>query len=164
MADEQAVSDMYDIPVDVEQAQEVLKRNLPPAGTYISMLEEYEPSVTPLKFEGDNRQFFNVFIRAGLKVRGGDTVEQGLRFKFSAETRPAIKFGTTEVIEGKDDAASKRYAELVKAYLDHGNGDGEPLKSIGQLADFIKSVPLSLRTMQGDNGLQVVGISYKRSR
>ena len=164
MADETSTSDMYDIPVNVAEAQDVLKRNLPPAGTYITMVDEYEPDVKPIKFEGDDRQFFNVFVRAAQQVRGGDVVEQGLRFKFSQEVRPAVKFGTTEVIEGKDDSASKRYAELVKAYLDYSNGDGEPLKTLGQLITFIQTVPLNIRTMQGDNGLQVVGIAYKRSR
>lgn len=162
--DETATSEMYDQPIDVQGAQETLKRNLPPAGTYVSMVEEYEPTVTPIKFEGDNRQFFNVFLRAGLRTKGGEVVEQGLRFKFSQETRPATKFGTNEVIEGKDDSASKRYAELVKAYLDYAGEEGEPLKTLGQLITFIQTVPLNVRTMQGDNGLQVTGISYKRSR
>lgn len=164
MSDETAVSDMYDAPVNVEQAQETLKRNLPPAGTYVTMPEEYEPAVTPIKFEGDDRQYWNVFVRAGQRQKNGDVVEQGLRFKFSQETRPATRFGTTEVIEGKDDSASKRYAELVKAYLDFNGEDGEPLKTLGQLVTFIQQTPLNIRTMQGDNGLQVTGISYKRSR
>lgn len=164
MVDETATSDMYDQPVDVASAQETLKRNLPPAGTYVTMVEEYEPTVTPIKFEGDARQFFNVFVRAAQQVRGGDVVEQGLRFKFSQETRPATKFGTREVIEGKDDSSSKRYAELVKAYLDYSGEDGEPLKTLGQLIEFIKTTPLNVRTMQGDNGLQVTGVSYKKSR
>lgn len=162
--DEQATSEMYDQPIDVQSAQETLKRNLPPAGTYVTMVDEYEPTITPLKFEGDNRQFFNVLVRGGLKQKNGEVVEQGLRFKFSQETRPAIKFGTNEVIEGKDDSASKRYAELVKAYLDHAGEDGEPLKTLGQLIEFIKTTPLQVRTMQGDSGLQVTGVSYKRSR
>lgn len=162
--DEQAVSEMYDAPVNVQDAQATLKRNLPPAGTYVSMVEDYEPTVTPIKFEGDNRQFFNVFLRAGLRTKGGEVVEQGLRFKFSQETRPATRFGTNEVIEGKDDSASKRYAELVKAYLDYAGEDGEALKTLGQLIEFVKTTPLQVRTMQGDNGLQVTGIAYKRNR
>lgn len=162
--DEQATSEMYDAPVNVGEAQATLKRNLPPAGTYISMVSEYEPTITPIKFEGDNRQYFNVFLRAAQQVRGGDVVEQGLRFKFSQETRQATKFGTNEVIEGKDDSASKRYAELVKAYLDYSGEDGEPLKTLGQLILFIQTQPLAIRTMNGDNGLNVTGVSYKKSR
>ena len=54
MADE-VTSDMYDAPVDVKAAQETLKRNQPPAGNYVTLLEEFEPSVTPVKFEGDDR-------------------------------------------------------------------------------------------------------------
>lgn len=164
MVDETATSDMYDQPVDVAGAQETLKRNLPPAGTYVTMIEEYEPTITPLKFEGDSRQFFNVFVRAGQRTKGGEVVEQGLRFKFSQETRPATRYGTNEVIEGKDDSSSKRYAELVKAYLDYSGDEGEPLKTLGQLIEFIKTTPLNVRTMQGDNGLQVTGVSYKKSR
>ena len=162
--DEQAVSDLYESAVNVPEAQATLKRNLPPVGTYVSMPDAYEPTITPVKFEGDERQYFNVFLRAGLVVKGGDTVEQALRFKFSQQTRPATKFGTSEVIEGKDDSASKRYAELVKAYLDFSGEDGEPLKTLGQLITFIQQTPLNLRTMAGDNGLQVTGISYKRNR
>ena len=164
MNEDNAVSEMYDRPIDVAAAQATLKRNLPPAGTYVTMPSEYEPTVTPIKFEGDDREYFNVFVRAGLATKGGDVVEQGLRFKFSQETRPATKFGTNEVIEGKDDSASKRYAELVKAYLDFAGEDGEPLKNVTQLVTFIQTVPLNVRTMQGDQGLQVTGISYKRSR
>src|SRR5216684_616058 len=106
MSDEQnAVSDMYDNVVDVSAAKETLKRNLPPAGTYTTMLEDFEPSVTPVKFEGDDRQFFNVFVRASIKVKGQDEpVEQGLRFKFSQEVRPATIFGTSTIVEGKDDS------------------------------------------------------------
>lgn len=164
MDEQNAVSEMYDAVVDVAAAQETLKRNLPPAGTYTTMLEDFEPSVTPVKFEGDDRQFFNVFVRASIKVKGQEEpVEQGLRFKFSQETRPATKFGTNEIIEGKDDSSSKRYAELVKAYLDWAGEDGEPLKTLGQLIEFIKATPLQIRTMQGDNGLNVTGIGYKRS-
>lgn len=163
--DETAVSDFYNDAVDVKQAQETYKRNQPPAGAYVSLLESYEPTITPVVFEGDTRKLFGVFVRAGqLQKKTGETVEQGLRFRFSAETRPATKFGTGEVIEGKDDAASKRYAELVKAYLDWAGEDGEPLKTIGQLIDFIKQVPLTFNTMNGDNGLQVTGVSYKKSR
>ena len=164
MNEDNTVSEMYDAPVDVPQAQETLKRNLPPAGTYISMNDEYEPTVTPIKFEGDDRQYFNVFVRGGMRTKGGDVVEQGLRFKFSQETRPATRFGTNEVIEGKDDSASKRYAELVAAYLLWAGEDGEPLKTLGQLIEFVKQTPLNYRTMQGDNGLQVTGVSYKRNR
>lgn len=164
MADETAVSDYYNDPVDVKQAEETLKRNLPPAGTYTTLIAEYEPSVTPITFEGETRKQFNVFVRAGLRTKGGETVEQGLRFRFSPETKQATKFGTNEPIEGKDDGASKRYAELVKAYMDWAGEDGEPLKTMGQLVDFIKQVPLNFRTMQGDNGLNVTGIAYKRNR
>ena len=164
MADETAVADFYDEPVNVGEAQETLKRNLPPAGNYVTMLDDYEPTVTPVTFEGETRKQFSVFARAGLRTKGGEVVEQGLRFRFSPEVRPATKFGTNEIIEGKDDSASKRYAELVAAYLAWAGEDGEPLKTIGQLVQFIQTVPLTLRTMQGDNGLTVVGIQYKRSR
>lgn len=164
MADEQAVSEMYDTPVDVQAAQATYKKNLPPAGNYISLLEDTEPNVTPVTFEGDTRKLFNVFLRAGQRTRGGDVVEQALKFKFSAEPRPAMKFGTSEIIEGKDDSATKRYAELVKAYLDYAGEEGEPLKTIGQLVDFIKSTPLQFRTMNGDNGLNVTAISLPNRR
>lgn len=166
MADETAVSDFYGDPVDVEQAQQTYKRNLPPSGNYVTLLEDTEPSVTPVTFEGDTRKLYNVFLRAGQRTKGGEVVEQTLRFKFSAEARPAMKFGTQEIIEGKDDAATKRYGELVKAYLDHAGEDGEPLKTIGQLAEFIKTTPLQFRTMNGDNGLIVTAISLpaRRSR
>ena len=46
--DETAVADFYDEPVNVGEAQETLKRNLPPAGNYVTMLEDYEPTVTPV--------------------------------------------------------------------------------------------------------------------
>lgn len=162
--DETAVSEYYNDPVDVKSAQETYKRNQPPAGVYVTLLETFEPAVEPFSFEGDSRKFYSVFLRAGQQQKNGDIVEQGLRFRFSAEARPATKFGTNEVIEGKDDSATKRYAELVKAYLDWAGEDGEPLKTMGQLVTFIKSVPLSIRTMNGDNGLTVTGVSYKKAR
>lgn len=162
---EQATSEMYDTPVDVKQAGEVLKRNQPPQGTYTTMVEDFEPKVEPYRFEGDDRLFYSVFLRGSITVKGQDEpVEQALRFKFSQEIRPATKFGTNEIIEGKDDSSSKRYAELVAAYLAWAGEDGEPLKNVGQLADFIKTVPLQVRTMNGDNGLNVTGVSYKKSR
>ena len=162
---ETSTSEMYEAAVDVKGAQETFKRNQPPAGTYVTMVEDFEPVITPVKFEGDERQYFNVFVRAAIKVKGQEElVEQGLRFKFSQEIRPATKFGTDEIIEGKDDSASKRYAELVKAYLDYAGEDGEPLKTLGQLITFIQNVPLQVRTMNGDNGLNVTGVSYKKSR
>jgi len=165
VSDEQtSTSEYYDTPVDVKAAQETYKKNQPPAGNYVTLLEESEPEIKPFKFEGDDRQFYTVVLRAGLKVKGGDIVEQSLRFRFSPEVRPATKFGTDEIIEGKDDSASKRYAEIVKAYLDWAGEDGEPLKTMGQLIQFIQTVPLTFRTMNGDNGLTVVGVSLKRNR
>ena len=41
MNDETAVSDMYDEPVDTQQAAEVNKRNRPPAGNYVTLLEDF---------------------------------------------------------------------------------------------------------------------------
>ena len=165
MNEDNAVSDMYDAPVDVKQAQDVLKRNQPPQGTYTSMVEEFEPTVEPFRFEGDERLYYTVVLRGAITVKGQDApVEQSLRFRFSQEIRPATKFGTNEVIEGKDDSASKRYAELVQAYLLWAGDEGEALKNVGQLADFIKTVPLQIRTMNGDNGINVTGVSYKKSR
>ena len=165
MNEDNAVSEMYDAPVDVKQAQDVLKRNQPPQGTYTSMVEEFEPTIAPFRFEGDERLYYTVVLRGSIQVKGQDEpVEQSLRFRFSQEIRPATKFGTNEVIEGKDDSASKRYAELVAAYLLWAGEEGEALKNVGQLADFIKTVPLQIRTMNGDNGINVTGVSYKKSR
>lgn len=165
MNDEVSTSEYYDTPVDVKGAQETYKRNLPPTGNYISNLADFEPTVEKVTFEGETRLLFNVFLRATL-TKGGETIENALRFRFSPEIRQATKFGTNEVIEGKDDSASKRYAELVKCYLDATGEDGEPLKTIGQLIEFIKSTPLQMATMNGDRGLQVTKISLpaKRSR
>jgi hypothetical protein len=164
MVDETSTSDYYDTPVDVKSAQETYKRNLPPTGNYVTNMD-FEPSVTKAEFEGETRPIFNVFLRASL-TKGGEVIENALRFRFSPEVRPATKFGTTEIIEGKDDSASKRYAELVKAYLDNAGEDGEPLKTVGQLVQFIQSVPLQFATMNGDRGLQVTKISLptRRSR
>lgn len=172
---EQAVSDMYDAPVDVKAALATAKKNAIPTGAYVSMPDEYEPNVTPFKFEGDARQYYNVFLRALQRTKGGETVQQALRFKFSSEVRPAAKYDEAgniipgEFYEDKDDSASKRYAELVQSYLAWAGEDGEPLKNVGQLADFIKKTPLTFNTYLSRNGSLEVGgrgavISFKKSR
>ena len=163
----EGTSEYYGDPVDVKAALATYKKNLPPAGTYTSNLQDFEPTVELLKpfVEGDTRKVYGVFLRATI-VKQGETIENALRFRFSGEVRPATKFGTNEVIEGKDDSASKRYAELVKCYLDTAGEDGEPLKTVGQLIEFIKTTPIQMATMNGDRGLQVTKISLpaKRSR
>lgn len=156
--------EFYDDPISTQEAAEVYKRNQPPAGNYLSLLEDTEPSVTPLQFEGETRKLYSVFLRAGRKMRDGEMVEQSLRFRFSPEPRPKTVFGTDQVVEGKDDSATVRYAELVKAYTDHAGDEGEPLKTIGQLVQFIQSVPLQITTMNGDRGLQVTRISLPARR
>jgi len=163
----EGTSEYYGDPVDVKAALATYKKNLPPAGTYTSNLQDFEPTVELLKpfVEGDTRKVYGVFLRATI-VKQGETIENALRFRFSGEVRPATKFGTNEVIEGKDDSASKRYSELVNAFVNYEGEVGEPLKTVDQLINFIKTVPLNLNTMNGDNGLQVTKISLpaKRSR
>lgn len=164
---ETAVSDFYDEPVDVQQAGETNKKNRPPAGNYITLLEEYEPSITlNTPFEDDpERKTYAVFLRAGQRTKGGEVVEQALRFRISPDVRPAKDYKTQEIKEGKDDIASRLWAELVQAYLNVQGDEGEPLKTKGQLFDFLKNTALSFNTMNNDQGgLTVLHISNNRSR
>lgn len=163
MADETAVSDMYDEPIDLKAAEEISKRNQPPRGTYVTIMD-FEPSVTPTKYEGEDRQFYTVFLRAGQRTKGGEVVEQGLRFKISPDAR-AKRDQEGNEIPGKDDIATRLWADLVKAYVDHAGEDGEPLKTKGQLFAFLQNTPLAFNTMNGDNGqLIVLNISKPRAR
>jgi hypothetical protein len=165
MTDETALSEHYDEPVDVAKAQETQKRNRPPAGNYVTLLEDFEPSITPAEpFEDDKeRKTYSVFLRAGQRSRGGEVVEQALKFKISPDVRPARDFQTHEIKEGKDDIQSRLWAELVKAYLDYQGEDGEPLKTKGQLFEYIKNTPLVFNTMNNDQGgLTVLHISNQR--
>ena len=162
MTDE--TSEYYDEPVDVKGAQEVFKRNQPPRGNYTSIVEEYEPTITPTKYDGDDRQFYTVFLRGVLRTKDGEHVEQGLRFKLSAETRAKRDRDGNE-IPGKDDIASRLWAEAVAAYVAVQGDEGEPLKTKGQLFEFIKTTPLVYNTMNGDGGnLIVLNISAPRKQ
>jgi hypothetical protein len=156
----------YDEPVDVKQAQETQKKNRPPQGNYVAMLEDFEPSITRNDpFEDDpQRRTYAVFLRAGQRSKGGDVVEQSLRFRISPDVRPARDFTTGELSETKDDIASRLWAELVQAYFTVQGEDGEPLKTHGQLFDFIKNTPLVYNTMNNDQGgLTVLHIVAPRS-
>lgn len=168
MADEQgSVADYYDEAVDVEQAQETAKKNRPPAGNYVSLMEEFEPSITlNAPFEDDpTRKTYAVFLRASQRTKGGEVVEQALRFRISPDVRPAKDYKTGEVKEGKDDIQSRLWAELVQAYVNAQGDEGEPLKTKGQLFEFVKNTPLVYNTMANDQGgLTVLHISNQRSR
>ena len=165
MSDEVSTSEYYDDPVDTKAAEGTYKKNRPPAGNYITIMEDTEPNITPAApFEDDkDRQSYSVFLRAGQRSKGGEVVEQTLRFKISPDIRPAKDFKTGEIKEGKDDIQSRLWAELVKAYLDFQGDEGEPLKTKGQLFEFIKNTPLVFNTMNNDQGgLTVLHISNKR--
>ena len=168
MSDTQdATSEYYDDAVDTKQAAETYKKNRPPAGNYLTLLEDFEPSITRNEpFEDDpQRKVYGVFLRAGQRTKGGEVVEQALRFRISPDVRPAKDFKTGEVVEGKDDLSSRLWAELVAAYMDHAGEDGEPLKTTGQLIEFVKNVPLTFNTMANDQGgLTVLHIFNPRKR
>jgi len=148
----------YDEPVDVKAAIETQKKNRPPQGNYVAMLEEFEPAISRNEpFEDDpQRRTYAVFLRAGQRLKGGDVVEQSLRFRISPDVRPARDFETGELQENKDDIASRLWAELVAAYFTVQGEDGEPLKTHGQLFDFIKNTPLVYNTMNNDQGGLIV--------
>lgn len=167
MADETATSDFYDEPVDVHQAHETAKKNRPPQGNYVTLMEDFEPSITlNAPFEDDaTRKTYAVFLRAGQRTKGGEVVEQALRFRISPDVRPAKDYKTGEVKEGKDDIQSRLWAELVQAYVNVQGDEGEPLKTKGQLFEFVKNTPLVFNTMNNEQGgLTVLHISQQRSR
>ena len=148
---------LYDDPVDAEAAAVTRKRNMAPGGTYVTDPDTYgEFTVTPSKQE-DGRRVFAFFGRARYAGRG-ETVETALRFRISPDTRPK-KDQDGNVVEGKDDLASRMWASAIATYE---KVNDEAPKNTGQLVDFLKAGSLRLRTMQGDDDLIVLNITPAR--
>lgn len=151
--------DPFDAPVDAQQAQEIQKRNMAPAGTYVTDPDTFgELTVTPSQ-QDDGRRVFAFFGRT--KYAGkGDEVVSALRFRLSPDARPK-KTADGEVVAGKDDLSTRLYAQAVGAYA--RANDGATPKTLRDLSDWIKAVPgLQLRTMQGSDDLIVLNIQAPR--
>lgn len=153
--------DPFDAPVDVEQAQQIQKRNMAPAGTYVTDPDTFgELTVTPMT-QDDGRRVFAFFGRT--KYAGkGDEVVSALRFRLSPDARPK-KDAEGNVVAGKDDLSTRLYAQAVGAYARAHDNDAP--KTLRDLSDWIKAAQgIQLRTMQGSDDLVVLSISAPRGR
>lgn len=155
----EAEFDPFDTEVDAQQAAEVQKRNMAPAGTYQTDPDTFgELTVTP-SVQDDGRKVFAFFGRTKYAGRG-DEVVSVLRFRISPDARPK-KDVDGNVVVGKDDLSTRLYAQAVGAYTKAHDGDTP--KTLRDLSDWIKSVQgLQLRTMQGSDDLIVLNINAPR--
>ena len=152
------LSEMYDIPVDVQGADSVRRRNQQPAGDYETVPEEFgEFSCTPSTSE-DGRVTFTFFGR-GRITRKGETTEAALRYRLSPDARPKKNFETGEEIEGKDDLQTRLWAEAVALY---SNGNGSAPGTRRHLLEYLQAARIRLNTMNGEDGLIVLHLKAAR--
>ena len=151
---DETVSDMYDAPIDAQEAEAIKKRNLPPSGDYDTVPEEFgEFSVTPSTNEAGRLTF--TFFGRGRTQRKGEVTESSLRYRISPDQRNKIDFATGEEVEGKDDLQTRLWAEAVGVYA---AVQGEAPKNRRQLIEFLQQASIRLNTMNGEDGLIVLHI------
>lgn len=151
-------SDFYDEETDAAEAARTIKRNQAPAGTYRTDPEELgEFQDTPTTYE-DGRRSVRFFGKARRVVRTGDAVVMALRYSISPDRRAKRDTEGNEV-EGKDDSATRLYAEAVASY---GQARGEAPKNLRQLVDWLKTGQYDLVTFAGRDGLVINGIRAVR--
>jgi len=172
----ESLDDLFNKEVNATEAEQGNKRNMAPAGTYVTDPEEFPPTISPAKYKEDRqkdgtvtgkRLFVTVTARASATIRGAEST-QVLRFDLSPEQRHKKIWDNTEnkwtgeFDEAKDDNMSKLWFNAVGAYQDfHGKGT---TFTQGDVLEFLKAVPVALRTMQGDRGELVVLSLSSRGR
>lgn len=160
-------SDLYDAPVDAEEAAAIQKRNAKPAGDYTTDPDTFgELTDTPSQ-DDDGRASIAFFGRAAITVRKtGETVANTVRFRISPDARPKKIYendqDTGRVDPTKNDSQTKLYAEAVGTFA---QVNGEPPKNVGQLVAWLKSGVYVVNTMVGRDGeLVVLHIKAPRKR
>jgi len=169
----ESLDDLFNKEVNAAEAAEITKRNMAPAGTYVTEPADFPPTINPVKQPEKNkagevigdRLMATVITRATATIKGNE-VTQVLRFSLSPEQRHKKVYEdsqwTGEYDESKDDIASRLWANAVSAYQDfHGKGT---TFTQGDVLEFLKNVPVALRTMQGDRGELVVLSLSSRGR
>jgi len=170
----ESLDDLFNKEVNASEAAEITKRNMAPAGTYVTEPADFPPTISEAKYRDDKKKdgtvtgrrlFVTVIARASAKIKGND-VTQVLRFDLSPEQRLKKIYEdsqwTGEYDEAKDDSMTKLWANAVSAYQDfHGKGT---TFTQGDVLEFLKNVPVALRTMQGDRGELVVLSLSSRGR
>lgn len=157
--DQQSPSDLFEQPVDAKEAAEITKRNMAPAGEYVTDPEEFGQLSVTAQVNEDGRRVFAFF---GRMTHVKEQVQAQVRFRLSPDARPKKDFQTGEIIEGKDDLNTRLYAAAVKAYtLGH---DGATPKKLGDLTEWLQTVGgLRVGTMQGDEDLIVLRLNAPRA-
>ena len=165
--------------VNVAGAQAILKRSLPPNGTYESNPDEFGPLTMTETMQPDKRggvltgtkrwviSYFGRFTARGL--RDPETGEVSdyttvARFRISPEERKSAIYVDdmpTGEDSDRDDMSTRLWAQVVQAY---GRTFNEVPKQKVQVTEFVRDNALRfrlIRQMDG-SGMRVVTISAKR--
>lgn len=170
----ESVDSLFDKEADLAGAKAIKKRNMAPAGTYITNPDDYPVTVIPVKVAekdkagdetGSTRATATIIARATATIKGEEAIAL-LRFSISPDRRPKKIYDgrdwTGEVNEQKDDLSSRLWADVTDMYAETHSTDAPPKQS--DIVDYLRTFPVALRTMQGDDGLIVLGISARRGR
>jgi len=158
-------SELYDAPIDAQQAAEIQKRNAKPAGDYTTDPESFGELTDTVQKSDDGRTSVSFFGRATV-TRKTEVVTNALRFKISPEARNKKIYvdgaDTGQVDPNKDDLQTRLYAEAIGTFTQVND---EAPKNLGQLVAWLKSGVYTLNTMLGSDGeLVVLHIKAPRKR
>ena len=161
----ESMDSLFNKEVDAGAAQEAIKRNMAPAGTYVTEPEDFPATILAKQVDEKDkggevvgqRVKATVLCRATARIKGDD-ITQVLRFDISPEQRFKKIYEdsqwTGEYDTAKDDIAYRLWSAAVMCYEEfHGKGTKFTQNDV---LEFLKSVPVALRTMQGDRGELVV--------
>lgn len=156
MHDETMPSEQYDRAIDVEEAQEIARRNAKPAGDYVTNPEAFGAFTDTPRTGEDGRFSVSFFGRASI-TKKGETVANMVRFELSPDARKKKIYvdgvDTGQVDPNKDDLKTRLYAEGIAAFT---QVNGEAPKKLDQLVDWLKTGTYTLNTMLGSDGELVV--------
>ena len=146
-----------DITVDGDEAAKVQRANMYAGGTYMTDSDQFGPFVDTPKVAEDGRRSVFLFGRGRVKTKGVP-VENALGYSISPDARPK-KDAMGEIVPGKNDLATRLYADAVMAYQ---KTHGESPKNLRAVVEYLAYAPLALRCMPGSDRPVVLGIQAAR--